>query len=154
MTEELTTLITMVNHRAQVSVLLKEIARQLERRADLHDLSKFGADEFKGFVQISSIAREYSYGCKEYMEHIKDNNVIDLHFSRNRHHPEYHTNEIEDMTFIDFIEMVCDWLGATAVYSTGPFEQALEKQIERFSLTSEQLYLINLIASSFENTVE
>ena len=147
--DELTTLVTILNHRAQVAFRLRELARQLEERADLHDLSKFKPDEFAGFVQINQIARKYPYGSPEYMESIKGNDVVNLHFSRNSHHPEYHPGQVNDMGLIDFIEMVTDWLGATTTYGTGTFRDALNKQIERFHLTPEQLFLIDLIARYF-----
>ena len=139
----------MIRHQALVSARLRELARHLEKRADLHDLSKYRFDEFEGFVQINQVARKYPYGSKEYMESIKDNNVVDLHFGRNRHHPEYHANEVNDMTLIDIIEMVCDWSGAAETYGTNTFRDSLGKQIKRFDLTSEQLYLIELIADFF-----
>ena len=149
MNEDLKTLVTMIRHQALVSARLRELARHLEKRADLHDLSKYRFDEFEGFVQINQVARKYPYGSKEYMESIKDNNVVDLHFGRNRHHPEYHANEVNDMTLIDIIEMVCDWSGAAETYGTNTFRDSLGKQIKRFDLTSEQLYLIELIADFF-----
>jgi hypothetical protein len=147
--EETKTLITMLNHQGQVRSRLRALARELEKRADLHDLSKFKADEFEGFVEINQIARKYPFGSPEYKASISGNQTVDLHFSRNRHHPEYHANGIRDMNFIDFVEMVVDWLGATATYGTGTFEDALKKQIERFDLQPDELHLIRLIARWF-----
>lgn len=147
--EETTTLITMLNHQGQVRARLRALARELEKRADLHDLSKWKSDEFPGFVEINRIAREYPFGSPEYKASMTGNKTTELHFSRNRHHPEYHANGIADMNFIDFVEMICDWLGATATYGTGTFEDALQKQIERFNLQPDELYLIRLIARWF-----
>lgn len=147
--EELTTLITFLRHQGEVSARLRELARQLEKRADLHDLSKFKEDEFEGFVEINRIARKYPYGSPEYKASIDGNDAVQLHFTRNRHHPEYHANGIDDMNFIDFVEMVIDWLGATATYGTGTFEEALLKQVDRFKLEEKQIHLIVLIARWF-----
>lgn len=147
--EETKTLITFLRHQGEVSARLRELARQLEKRADLHDLSKFKEDEFEGFVEINRVARKYPYGSPEYKASIDGNQAVQLHFTRNSHHPEYHANGIDDMDFIDFVEMAIDWLGATATYGTGTFENALQKQIERFQLNAEQLYLIRFIARCF-----
>lgn len=149
MNEETKTLITMLNHQGQVRARLRALARELEKRADLHDLSKFKADEFEGFVEINHIARKHPFGSPEYKASISGNKTVDLHFSRNRHHPEYHANGIADMNFIDFVELVVDWLGATATYGTGTFEDVLKKQIERFNLNDNELHLIRLIARWF-----
>lgn len=140
----------MLNHQGQVKARLRLLASELERRADLHDLSKFREDEFEGFVKINKIAREYPFGSEEYKASMKGNKTIDLHFSRNRHHPEYHKNGIDDMNFVDFLEMIIDWLAATATYGTGTFEEALEKQIDRFNLQPEHLYLIRFLARWFD----
>lgn len=147
--EETNTLIIMLNHQGQVRARLRTLARELEKRADLHDLSKFREDEFPGFVQINKVARQHPYGSPEYKASIEGNNTVALHFSRNRHHPEWHANEVEDMNLVDIIEMTIDWLAATATYGTNTFEQALQKQIERFNLQDDELYLIRLIARWF-----
>jgi hypothetical protein len=147
--EEIKTLVTMLSHQAQVKARLSALARELEKRADLHDLSNFKADEFEGFVEINQIARKYPFGSPEYKASISDNKTIELHFSRNRHHPEFFANGISDMNFVDFVEMVIDWLGASAVYGTGAFEDALQKQIERFDLQPDEINLIRLIVRWF-----
>lgn len=115
----------------------------------MHDLSKWRSDEFEGFVQINQVARQYPYGSPEYMKSIKDNHTVELHYIRNRHHPEYHANSIADMNLIDFVEMVCDWIGASATYGTIPFRDSLNKQTERYHLNLNELYLIDLIARFF-----
>jgi hypothetical protein len=150
MNEETKTLVTMLNHQGQVKARLGTLAHELEKRADLHDLSKFKPDEFEGFVEINQVARKYPFGSPEYNASILGNNTVELHFSRNRHHPEYHSNGIRDMNLIDFIEMVIDWLAATATYGTGTFEDALQKQVQRFDLQPNEIYLILLIARWFE----
>jgi hypothetical protein len=149
MSEEITTLVTMLNHRGQVSALLRELARQLEARADIHDLSKFRPDEFAGFVEVNRIAREHPYGSPEYKESLKDNHTIDLHFSRNPHHPEYHPSGVNGMNLIDFIEMVIDWIAASRTYGTTQWEQVIKTQQERFGLTDCQLSVITLILEAF-----
>lgn len=148
-TDETKTLATIIRHRAQVSFLLRELAREFERRADLHDVSKFQLDELEGFVEVNRIAREHAFGSEEYNNSLKDNQAIALHFSRNPHHPEYHAGGINDMSFIDFIEMVVDWIAANKTYGTTKWEAVITEQKRRFNLVYPQLFLINFIAEWF-----
>jgi len=154
MNEEIKTLVTIINHRAQVAARLRELAQQLEKRANLHDLSKFKLDELDGYVKLN-VSRRFPgespipYDSPEYKAILESNkSPLELHFARNRHHPEFHTNGVSDMALIDFIEMVVDWLAATEAYGT-PFRQGLEKQTGLYNLQPDHLYLIDLIARHF-----
>ena len=148
--EETKALATILRHRGLIQKYLYGLSRKLEACAVEHDLSKLGVDEFAGFVKINKVAREYPYGSKEYKASLKGNNIINLHFSRNRHHPEYHDAQVADMGLLDIIEMVCDWKSASTVYGKTTLLEALEVQIERFDLTKEHLYLIKLIIEEIE----
>jgi hypothetical protein len=146
LTEEIKTLIVFNRHIELVRERLINLAHQLEERAQLHDLSKFQEDEFGGFVEINQVARQFPYGSAEYMESIKNNNAVALHYSRNSHHPEYHAGGVSDMGLLDLIEMVADWGAASEAYGQTSFEDALKKQTERFKLTPEQVHFIRIIA--------
>jgi len=146
MNEETKTLATIIRHQKQVSFLLRELAREFERRADLHDMSKLQIDELEGFIEVNRIVREYAFGSAEYKNSLKDNKAIELHFSRNSHHPEYHQGGVNAMSFIDFIEMVIDWIAANKTYGTTNWDEAIKKQCERFDLTNCQLAVIGFIA--------
>lgn len=145
-TEETKVLLTLLRHYRHLAVLLRDMSRDLERRADLHDLSVLEIDEFAGRVEIQHIARTYPYDSPEYRASLKDNNSLQLHYSQNSHHPEHHPNGVNDMDLLDFIEMVCDWKAASLTYRNTSFEDGLKGQIERFKLQPEHLYLIRLIA--------
>lgn len=149
MNEETRALATILRHQKQVSFLLRELAREFERRADLHDQSKLQLDELGGFIEINRIAREHPFGSEKYNQSLKDNDAIALHFSRNRHHPEYHRDGIEDMDFIDFVEMVCDWIAANQTYGTTSWEDTIAEQQRRFALMPWRLALIETIANWF-----
>jgi len=146
MGEETKTLITFIRHIALVRKSLGKLARRLQERAQVHDLSKFQEDEFGGFVEINKIARQYPYGSPEYKESIKDNQAVSLHYSRNSHHPEHHPGEINDMGLLDLIEMVADWKAASETYGQTSFEQSIDKSIERFKPNVSQEYVIRMIA--------
>lgn len=114
------------------------VTADLERRAIVHDASKLLDDEFAGFSRINKAARVNKFGSPEYAEGMRQERpTIDLHFSRNSHHPErpkligeaaeakrgapddatYWDARIgAEMTFLDVIEMVCDWWGARKGY--------------------------------------
>lgn len=145
-TEQTKVLLTLTRHQRLVSHFLRRLARELEARADVHDLSKLQFDEFEGFVRINQVARKHPYGSPEYMQSLKDEQpTLDLHFSRNRHHPEYHPNGVGDMDFIDFVEMVCDWAAASKTYGTTEIDNVLEVQRVRFELSEGQVKDAQLI---------
>lgn len=150
MNEETKTLATILRHQKQVSFLLRELAREFEKRADLHDMSKLGLDELEGFIEVNRIARQYPFGSTEYKDSLKDNKAIELHFSRNSHHPEYYKEGgVNAMNFMDFIEMVVDWVAANRTYGTTEWEDVIKVQKERFNLTNCQLALIGFIFEWF-----
>lgn len=156
---------TMVHHRIEVQAALLVLIQALERRSLVHDVSKFGADEFEGFARINRVAREHPYGSDEYRAALKaEKPTIALHYSRNSHHPENWDGVITHerdgvgrslMGLLDLIEMVCDWYAAWRVYEgqRAPEKQCswqdnLAKQRERFSdLTEAQWYVIDEVAS-------
>lgn len=113
-------------HLMFVRLALTHVTQELERRAIVHDASKMLDDEFAGFTRINAAARINKFGSPEYAEGMKrERRTIDLHFSRNTHHAEYYAEHpdalvnnrgAEGMTFLDVIEMVCDWWGARKGY--------------------------------------
>lgn len=151
MNEETKTLITFIRHIELVKKSMLSFSRQLEERAQLHDLSKFKEDEFGGFVEINRVAREHPYGSEEYKASIKDNNTISLHYSRNTHHPEYHPKGgINQMGLLDLIEMICDWKAASETYGQVSFEEAVNISIDRFKPNGYKEYVIRMIARELQ----
>lgn len=159
-------------HCRYVRRWLQRVAHGLLERAESHDDSKLFADEFAGFSRINKAAREHPYGSPEYRAGLKtEKPTIDLHYSRNRHHPEYaalqgDAAEIErglpddatywearqaaEMNFLDLIEMVCDWRGAYLGYgSQGTWEASMALQHERYEdrFAAEQWWLIDQLAA-------
>lgn len=149
MNEEIKTLATILRHQKIVSFTLRELARELERRADLHDITKLQLDELEGFIEINQIARKHPFGSREYNESLKNNQAIALHFSRNQHHPEHYPDGIEDMDFCDFIEMVCDWIGASRTYNTTKWDDVVAEQQRRFPIMPWRLAVIENLAEWF-----
>lgn len=141
MNEETKTLATILRHQKQVSFLLRELAREFERRADLHDESKLQLDELEGFIQFNTPPVEY--GSFEYEATVQGVSATGIHVGRNSHHPEYWPNGVADMNFADIIEMLCDWEIARQARDT---EQDINKtwvtRQKRFNLSDQELYLL------------
>jgi hypothetical protein len=162
---------TMVHHRLRVQEGLQSITHDLERRALVHDESKFRSDEFNGFANINKIARDFVYGSDEYKASLREEGAVQLHYSRNSHHPEYYEQELEssapgdrqwgsahNMSFLDIIEMVCDWHAAWKVYNGQqerkiPWMDNVDMQEKRFGsrLNEGQWWMVEQVANYLEN---
>lgn len=144
-----------VRHVGFVRLAVTEVARALERRATVHDLSKMSDDEFAGFARINAAARIDKFGSPGYKEAMhRERRTIDLHFSRNRHHAEYpHMVEYgqgNPLGFLDVIEMVCDWWGARKGYDDPrSWEDTVKLNFEQKGkyLTPEQRWLAEEVAA-------
>ena len=151
------TFLTIHRHRTFVRLALGTIVDNLNRRAEAHDLSKFEEDEFYGLVGINETAREYPYGSEQYRASLQvasaDGGCLNKHYSRNSHHPEFHDNT-EDMSFLDIIEMVCDWYSASKTYGQSSFVDAIPTHFKRFSFSSGQKWLILQVADCLQERQE
>lgn len=156
-----------ITHRGYLTAGIGLVTAALQRRAAEHDLSKLKDDEFEGFSRINAAARIHKFGSPEYAEGMQQERpTIDLHFSRNRHHPErprlvagidtepddyQYVMKLaaEQMTFIDVIEMVCDWWAARKGYDDPrPWAESVKLNLEAKGkyLSTEQLWLVRSVA--------
>ncbi len=146
-------------HRAHVADGLRRVCEVLNARVAVHDLSKLQDDEFASYCRINEGAAFGSLGYKALMA--RERPTIDLHFKRNRHHPErprmvagidtepddfnYEMKLMaEAMTFIDVIEMVVDWWAARKGYGDDrawPESFELNLKSKGKYLSVEQLWL-------------
>jgi len=163
-------------HRAYVAEGVRIVVNRLSERANTHDLSKLQDDEFKSYCRINAGVRSgLKFGTPEYTELIKrEKEFVDLHFSRNRHHPERPRfaagidTELDDynyavklaaeaMTFIDIIEMVVDWWAARKGYGdTRPWAESVELNFKSKAkyLSPGQLWLAQSVAELFEKETD
>lgn len=163
-------LATMERHRIAVRRALQRVIHELDRRALVHDESKYTADELPGFVRINRVAREHPYGSEEYRASLKGEMCTAIHQKHNSHHPESHIGGYEELSesarsnpmtvaqdacenvgpwrmgWLDIVEMVCDWWAATQTYGTTPWEDVLRRQKERWNWTGSQWWLIRQVA--------
>ena len=163
-------------HRDYVRLALTRVVHALEDRAIEHDASKMLDDEFAGFARINAVARLHKFGSPEYKDSMKQERAtIDLHFSRNSHHPErprllgeaaevarglpddatyWEAHGAAAMTFLDVIEMVCDWWGARRGYddSRMTWQQSVAMNLESKGkyLSAEQKWLVGEVARFLE----
>lgn len=165
-------------HRDFVRLALLAVSQDLERRSLTHDASKMLDDEFAGFARINAIARVNKFGSEEYKTSMKQEKAtIDLHFSRNSHHPErpillgeraeeerglpddctyWADRDGARMTFLDVIEMVCDWWGARKGYGDSrTWQESVELNFTSKGkyLAADQLWLAREVAA-FLGTLE
>lgn len=150
---------TMERPRIHVRRAMQSIRHELERRELVHDESKYREDEFPGFVRINRTAREHPYGSEEYKASIRKEGAAKVHQLRHGHHPEKHlsvshpnhgSGELWSMTWLDIIEMVCDWWSATKTYGTTPWDQVLKIQRDRWPWTDAQWWLVEQVAEWIE----
>jgi len=96
-------------HKFWVAYYIFVFVFKLIYRALVHDISRYHSSETKYFSSIVCIdQKSFSFGSKKYfaiLRLIKPG--VDLHRSRNRHHPEFHKNGFKDMSAIDILEMIC-----------------------------------------------
>ena len=139
-----------IRHRAYLRVALDSLRNDLQRRADVHDLSKLLDDEFEGFSRINAAARINKFGSPEYAEGMRrERPTIDLHFSRNSHHVEY-----GEQSWLDIVEMVCDWWAARQGYADNQktWDETVELNLKHkgHRLSPEQLWLVRQVAAGME----
>lgn len=161
-----------LRHRMFVAEGVALVAEALHRRATVHDASKLLDDEFHGFTRINAAARVEKFGSPEYDEGMaRERGTINLHFSRNRHHPErprvlgeaaetarglpddatsWGAHTAAQMTFLDVTEMVCDWWGAWKAYDDPrPWAESVALNLESKGayLTDAQRWLADSVAA-------
>ena len=130
-------------HKGKVEKYMGSFAKFLITRAGNHDNSKLYAPIEKAlFDEWTPNLKRVEYGSREYkIALVKMGDGLALHYKNNRHHPEHFENGINDMTLIDIVEMVCDWMAAAE--KNGNYVD-LDGLAERFGI-SEQL--VNIIAN-------
>lgn len=104
----------LVDHKRRVAGYMQSIANDLFRRAAVHDNSKFSPEEFESYDQAFPNFKKYAFGTEE-MQAVYDSirPALQHHFQANDHHVEHFEHGIDDMSLVQLIEMLCDWLAAS-----------------------------------------
>jgi hypothetical protein len=136
-----------IKHIHRVRHFLTLMIEELDRRARDHDQSKLESPEAEIFGEWTPELAKVEYDSPEYralLEKVRP--AIEHHYSKNRHHPECWPNEVEDMSLIDLIEMLCDWRAATERNKNGNIRTSIEKNTTRYNLSPQ-------LARIMQNTV-
>lgn len=129
---------SVITHKYWVAHYLFKIIFQLVGRAIVHDFSKFSWIETKGFSSVVRKLRNTSYHTPEYKDNLnKIRPAIDHHRKNNSHHPEFYTNEIDGMSALDLLEMICDWKAASKRHKDGDVWKSLDINQERFGYSDD-----------------
>jgi hypothetical protein len=122
-------------HKFWIMFELMKFSGKLFYRGLVDDLSKYSLFEVKGYSQTLHKLKGTTYGTDEYkalLEELKP--VIQHHYAHNRHHPEFYKNGVEDMAFIDVVEMFIDWKVACKKHADGDLSKSLGVNEKRFEL--------------------
>jgi hypothetical protein len=116
-------------------------------RALKHDLSKYRWSEASYFAKTIFDLKHSTYGSEEYKKMLASiQPAIEVHYKRNRHHPEYHENGVNDMTKLDKLEMLADWKAATMRHKNGDIYKSIEINQSRFGYDDEtKEWMISII---------
>lgn len=139
---------SVIEHKKQVASFMSIVATALFQRASVHDNSKFSPEEFEAFEEATPLLKTLTYGSEEYKQALAMiKPALEHHYKVNNHHPEYYENGVNDMSLIDLIEMVCDWIAATMRVKNGNIYTSLPINQERFGIDDQ-------LAGIIKNTVD
>lgn len=128
-------------HIELVRNFMGQIGAELDKRAAVHDASKFNEPERSIFREGTHRRDSVPFGGSEYKAHMKTVAVaLDHHYANNRHHPEHHAGGVQDMNLLDIVEMLCDWMSASMKDASGDPERVrhvIDINQERFGYSDE-----------------
>ena len=111
---------------------------KLYKRGLSHDNSKYRWSECKSIAKVVFKLRSSTYGSKEYEEMLDSfRPAVQLHYDRNPHHPEHYKNGIKEMSDIDKIEMICDWVSACRKHTNGDIFRSIRINQKRFNYNND-----------------
>lgn len=135
-------------HISLVGKHMNTIVMELLKRANEHDSSKWENPEREIYAKNYHKLKTIEYGTKEYDENKKIVEPAILHhYSKNRHHPEHHENGINDMTLVDLVEMLVDWLSATERNKNGNIRKSITHNSKKFKICKQ-------LEQILENTIK
>ena len=128
-----------LEHKSKVFAFMETVCTEFVKRAAAHDQSKLSKEEAPHYAKAIDL-KGVTYGSKEYFDEVKKvlAPALDHHYKNNRHHPEFHKNGFQDMTWMDKIEMLVDWKAATMRHADGDIKKSMEINQERFGYSDEQ----------------
>lgn len=129
-------------HISRVRRHIDTFIQLLIRRAENHDKSKLEEPELSWWKEMDKEPR-YPYGSEEYKQKIKRwDKVFKHHYKYNRHHPEHYEYGVSEMTLIDIVEMMCDWLGYKDTTTVTEAIKVCDDQMARYNISEELRQII------------
>lgn len=133
-----------LKHIHEVRKNIFKLILSLNTRGEEHDKSKLESPESEIFAKYVDKLAETEYGSDEYKELLeKVKPAILHHYSKNRHHVEFHKNGIDDMDLVDLIEMLCDWLAATQRNRNGNIRKSIDINAEKYKISDQLKRIIS-----------
>jgi hypothetical protein len=146
---------SIIEHRQYVAKLLSMVNDMITIRGILHDDSKLEEPEKSIYDEYTPKLKNSTYGSDEYKSFLLGMKVaLDHHYEVNFHHPEHFEHGIKDMTLMDIIEMLCDWIAATKRHADGDIMKSIEVNQKRFGYGDElKQIFINTVKELSQNEV-
>lgn len=136
-----------VAHVRRVGCLMLEAVSDLQRRAVVHDDSKFSPEEFESFAAETPNLKGLTYGSEEYKEALRRiKPAITKHYERNNHHPEHYPNGMDGMSLLDLVEMLADWKAAGERHADGSLGKSIRHNAGRFGYDEKMVGLLSRTA--------
>lgn len=103
-----------LDHKEKVKYWMNSFSSQIINRSNIHDDSKLNDPIEKSlFDYWTPKLQELTFGSEEYKSALEGmGEGVKRHYIANRHHPEHYENGVNDMTLIDIVEMIADWMAA------------------------------------------
>jgi hypothetical protein len=140
-------------HIERVRNILNICIKELLDRQELHDQSKLESPEVEVFSEYTSKLANSTYGSEEYKGFLQAMKpALDNHYSKNRHHPEYHPDGVNNMNLLDLIEMICDWKAASERHADGCIKKSIDINSKRFNLSTQLTQILHNTADAMFST--
>lgn len=140
-----------IAHIELVRKYIKMVTDKLTLRGINHDKTKLESPEAEGFAEFNDRLKNLTYGTPEYQQNLDDlKPILAHHYAKNKHHPEHYQNGVNDMTFIDLLEMMADWKASTYRQHDGNLLQSFEKNAERYGISDQLLQIMKNTAVFFD----
>ena len=121
-------------HVSRVRKHMNTFVQLLLKRAINHDRSKLEEPELSWWKEMDKEPR-YPYGSEEYKQKIKRwDKVFKHHYKYNRHHPEHYGYGVSEMTLVDIVEMMCDWLVYKDTITISEALKVCDEQMKRYNI--------------------
>jgi hypothetical protein len=144
--------VSVLNHKSKVFKHCLLFSLKLIWRGIIHDYSKFGLLEARGFSKYGGIPKDVKYDTPEYwnalLNDVDKKVAVTHHYKNNKHHPEHHKNGINDMGLLSITEMFCDWKAATNNNISGNIRESINKGKIRFKYDES---IKNLLINSIKD---